>query len=281
MNPFRRHLLKAIGLLAAVPAWASDDQSIQQGKDMQPSSVKPRHVLCFLGKDDGLLHPPKAVATMIADFGFEIDRTYSQAKPDPHMERSFGVCWDRTFPNAWSAADEAAVANHKSVLYVLSPPMEREKTVAYSAAALRIVEAMIEAGATAAKGESAGVAHGLKRWMQLASECKAAAKTNQGLAVTAAMSRVCRLAFAKRPLGGDVYYESVGYHFVGLPEIYVAKSRGSDRDAARLMDEIADDMAADGVDAILRARNLALSRGSHYAEDDFKFDPYGIVHVEA
>nr|WP_312016683.1 hypothetical protein [Bradyrhizobium sp. BR 10261] len=248
---------------------------------MQPSAVKPRHVLCFLGKDDSLLHPPKAVAKMIADFGFEIDRTYSQAKPDPHMERSFGVCWDRTFPNAWSAADEAAVTHHKSVLYVLSPPMEQHKAVAYSGAALRIVEEMIEAGATAVKGESAGVAHGLKRWMQLASECKAAAKTNQGLAVTAAMSRACRLAFAKRPLGGDVYYESVGYHFVGLPEIYVAKSRGSDRDAARLMDEIADAMAERGIDAVLADRKLSLSRTSQYAEDDFKFNPYGIVHVEA
>jgi len=281
MDQFRRHLLKAIGLLAAAPAWANDHQSIQQGTDMQTSSVKPRHVLCFLGKDDSLLHPPDAVAKTIADFGFEIDRTYSQARPDPHMERSFGVCWDRVFPLAWSAADEAAVAKHQSVLYVLSPPMERQKAVAYSGAALRIVEEMIEAGATAVKGESAGVAHGLDRWMQLASECKAAAKTNQGLAVTAAMSRVCRLAFAKRPLGGDVYYESVGYHFVGLPEIYAAKSRGSDRDAARLMDEIADAMAEDGVDAVLRARKLALSQRSHFAEDDFKFNPYGIVHVEA
>ena len=54
------------------------------------------------------------------------------------MERSFAVCWDRVFPNAWSADDEAAVANHKAVLYVLSPPMEQHKAVAYSAAALRI-----------------------------------------------------------------------------------------------------------------------------------------------
>ncbi|HEX9211224.1 MAG TPA: hypothetical protein VF901_12005 [Bradyrhizobium sp.] len=248
---------------------------------MQSSSVKPRHVLCFLGKDESLLHPPKTVAKTIADFGFEIDRIYSQARSDPHMKRSFAVCWDRVFPNAWSGADEAAVANHKSVLYVLSPPMEQLKAVPYSAAALRIVEEMIEAGATAVKGESAGIAHGLKRWIQLAGECKAAAKTNQGLAVTAAMSRTCRLAFAKRPLDGATYNESVGFHLVGLPEIYVAKSRGSDRDAARLIDEIADTMAERGIDATLRDRKLNLSRVSSYAEDDFKFNPYGIVHVEA
>ena len=248
---------------------------------MSPSSVKPRHVLCFLGRDESLLHPPKAVAKTIIDFGFEIDRTYSQAQPDPHMTRSFGVCWDRVFPNAWSAADENAVANHKSVLYVLSPPMEQQKAVAYSAAALRIIEELIEAGASAVKGESAGVAHGLKRWMQLAAECKAAAKTNQGLALTAAMGRACRLAFAKRPLGGAAYNESVGFHLVGLPEVYVAKARGSDRDAVKIMDEIADAMAEYGIEATLADRKLSLSRISQYAEDDFKFNPYGIVHVEA
>jgi len=248
---------------------------------MSPSTVKPRHVLCFLGKDDSLLHPPKAVAKTIADFGFEIDRAYSQAKPDPHMARSFGVCWDRVFPNAWSAADEAAVVNHTSVLYVLSPPMEQPKAVAYSAAALRIVEEMIEAGATAVKGESAGVAHGLKRWMQLASECKAAAKTNQGLALTAAMSRTCRLAFAKRPLDGTAYNESVGFHLVGLPEIYVAKALGSDRDAVKLIDEIANAMAEHGIDATLQDRKLSLSRETGYAEDDFKFNPYGVIRIEA
>ncbi len=248
---------------------------------MQPSSVKPRHVLCFLGKDDSLLQPPKAVAKTIADFDFEIDRTYSQAKPDPNMERSFGVCWDRVFPSAWSAADEAAVANHKAVLYLLSPPMEQQKAAACSAAALRIIEEMIEAGATAVKGESAGVAHGLGRWMQLAGECKAAATTNQGLAVTAAMSRTCRLAFAKRPLDGNTYNESVGFHLVGLPDVYVAKSRGSDRGAAKLMDEIADEIAERGLDATLQDRKLELSRQTAYAEDDFKFNPYGIVLVEA
>jgi hypothetical protein len=211
MDPIRRHLLKAAGLFVASRAFADD----QQGTSMQPSSVKPRHVLCFLGKDESLLHPPQAVAKTIADFNFEIDRTYSQAKPDPHMERSFGVCWDRVFPKAWSTADEAAVLNHKAVLYLLSPPLEQQKAVAFSAAALRIVEEMIEAGATAVKGESAGIAHGLERWRSLGDQARKGAKTSQGLGMTLAVAKACRLAFAKRPLGGDRYYETVGYHLVG------------------------------------------------------------------
>ncbi|MGL9620187.1 hypothetical protein QRQ56_19400 [Bradyrhizobium sp. U531] len=277
MDPIRRHLLKAAGLFMATRAFAND----QQGANMQPPQVKPRHVLCFLGKDDGLLRPPKAVAKTIADFGFEIDRTYSQAKPDPNMERSFGVCWDRVFPKAWSASDEAAVASHKAVLYVLSPRMDQDKTAAGSAAALQIVDEMFDAGAVAAKGESAGVAHGLARWRSLADQARKGATTDQGLRMTPAVTKACRLAFAKRPLGGDVYYESVGYHLVGLPEVYVAKSRGNDRSAVMLMDEIADAMAERGIEATLRERKLTLSREQDYAEDDFKFNPYGIVRVEA
>nr|WP_284267302.1 hypothetical protein [Bradyrhizobium iriomotense] len=276
MNPVRRTLLKAVGLLAPHVAWAGDAPVTE----MQKPAVKPRHVLCFLGKDESLLQPPKDVVKTIADFGFEVDRTYSQGKPDPHMARSFGVCWDRVLPNAWSAADEAAVVNHKSVLYVLSPPMDQQKAVACSAAALRIVEEMIKAGATAVKGESAGVAHGLARWRRLAADCKAAAQTNQGLAVTAAMSRICRLAFAKRPLAGERYNETVGLHLVGLPEIYIAKSFGNDHDAVRRMDELGDEMANSGIDATLRDRKLTVSHESSYAEGDFKFNPYGIVRID-
>lgn len=54
-----------------------------------------------------------------------------------------------------------------------------------------------------------------------------------------------------------------------------------DRNAAKLMDEIADAMAERGVDATLRDRKLAMSREQDYAEGDFKFNPYGIVRIEA
>lgn len=278
MDPIRRHLLTAGGLFVATRAFAND----QQASNMQPSSVKPRHVLCFLGKSDSLLQPPKAVARTIADFGFEIDRTYSQARPDPRMERSFGVCWDRAFPKAWSASDEAAVINHKSVLYVRSPPIEQQKKApACSAAALVIVDEMFDAGAVAAKGESAGVAHGVARWRSLADQARKGSMTSQGLAMTPAVTKACRLAFAKRPLAGDRYFETAGHHLVGLPEVYVAKSRGSDRDAVKLMDEIADAMAERGIEAALQDRKLTLSREQDYAESDFKFNPYGIVRIEA
>ncbi|WP_249142849.1 hypothetical protein [Bradyrhizobium liaoningense] len=157
------------------------------------------------------------------------------------------------------------MVNHKAVLYVLSPPLDE----------------MFDAGAVAAKCESAGVAHGVARWRNLADQARKGAKTSQRLGMPLAVAKACRLAFAKRPLGGERYYETVGYHLVGLPDIYVARSRGNEWSAVMLMEEIANAMAEHGIETTLRDRRLALTLEQDYAADDFKFNPYGIVRVEA
>ena len=252
--------------------------SASQAAEAARSKVQPRHVLCFLGGEHQLVQMSDAAHAAIGKFatGFEVDTRYSIDHADPVMVRSFGVCWDRVAPGAWTPADEEAVASHKSVLYVLSPRMRPDTSMVISTAALFLVEKMISAGATAAKGESAGVAHGVARWRELALRAAAALKTDDDFAV----SRICRLAFAKRPLESEKYVESVGYHLVGLPEIYVAKTLGTDLEKAALMDTIADEMAKRGTDAVLRDREAKLSFASSYAPDDFKFNPYGIVHID-
>ena len=242
------------------------------------SKVQPRHVLCFLGGEHQLASMIDAATSAIKKFatGFEIDTTYSIDHADPVMVRSFGVCWDRVAPGGWTLADEEAVAGHESVLYVLSPRMRPDTSMVISTAALFLVEKMIGSGATAAKGESAGVAHGVARWRELALRAAAGLKADDDFAV----SRICRLAFAKRPLESEKYVESVGYHLVGLPEVYVAKTLGTDLEKAALMDAVADDMAKRGVDAVLRDRKAKLSPDASHAPDDFKFNPYGVVHID-
>jgi hypothetical protein len=46
------------------------------------------------------------------------------------------------------------------------------------------------------------------------------------------------------------------------------------------MDEVADELTKRGLDAVLRDRKAELSFASPYAPDDFKFNPYGIVHID-
>ena len=88
-----------------------------------------------------------------------------------------------------------------------------------------------------------------------------------------------RLAFTKRPLAAEVYLESVGFHLVGLPEVYIPKSRGTDREVSALMDTVADEIARNGLEPTLKARGARLFFDTDFAEDDFKFNPYGIVKL--
>jgi hypothetical protein len=281
MNLMRRTLLGSI--LAMIgwkpsPAKQSGPETSEQTKaQAEASSVTPRHVLCFLGKDRDLSHLSEAASQAIADFaaGFSVDDSYSQAEPDDRMSQSFAVCWDRVEPDAWSAADEEAVAHHQSVLYILGPSMQQRETVTVSMAALLLVERLIGAGAVAVKGESAGVAHGLDRWRALIVQGAQALKAED----TLSQQRIGRLAFAKRPLSDQEYLQSVGFHLVGLPEVYVPKSAGSERQVVAIMDAVADEIAERGLEPTLEARGAKLSFESTYDVDEFKFNPYGIVRL--
>jgi hypothetical protein len=276
MEQSRRRFLETLAAASVASLWAGRSMSAETLR----SQVKPRHVICFLGRERSLTRLSDAASRAINDFAadFTVDKTYSQDRPDDRMSRSFDVCWDRVEPNDWTLADEQAVASHQSVLYVLGPPMTPDIAVGVSATGLRVVERLIDAGAIAVKGESAGVAHGVARWRQLNLQAQNAARTGDD----PMLSRTCRIAFAKRPLDDDRFFQSVGFHLVGLPEVYVARTDRSVpvvMDAVTTMDAIADEMKLRKLEDVLRDRRATLSFASDYAPDDFKFNPYGIVQV--
>ncbi|MFS8147355.1 hypothetical protein [Rhizobium sp. BR 249] len=277
MKLMRRALLASIWALIGWKAASAKESGEEAAAQAEASSVTPRHVLCFLGKERDLSALSEAASKAIGDFaaGFSIDEDYSQAEPDDRMSRSFDVCWDRVEPDAWDAADEQAVADHQSVLYVLGPSMAQADTVKVSMVALRLVERMIGAGAVAVKGESAGIAHGLDRWRELIRQGAEAQKAGDTLAA----QRIGRLAFAKRPLSARGYLESVGFHLVGLPEVYVPETAGSERQVVAIIDAVAEEIAKHGLDPTLKARGASLSFDSTYEVDEFKFNPYGIVKL--
>lgn len=277
MKLMRRALLASIWALIGWKAASAKESGEEATAQAEASSVTPRHVLCFLGKERDLSALSEAASKAIGDFaaGFSIDEDYSQAEPDDRMSRSFDVCWDRVEPDAWDAADEQAVADHQSVLYLLGPSMAQADTVKVSMVALRLVERMIGAGAVAVKGESAGIAHGLDRWRELIRQGAEARKAGD----TLAEQRIGRLAFAKRPLSARGYLESVGFHLVGLPEVYVPETAGSERQVVAIIDAVAEEIAGRGLEPTLKQRKASLSFDSTYEVDEFKFNPYGIVRL--
>jgi hypothetical protein len=290
MNAKRRNLFVLVA--SALFSWPG--LSVVFGKTPATASarsaVMPRHVLCFLGGKDGLAGMKKTAQAAIARFGagFSIDEDYAMNEADDRMEQSFAVCWDRVAKNAFNRIDETAVSEHGSVLYVLGPPVTAEKTVAVSAIALRFVQFMLENGTLAAKGESAGIAHGRDRWMELAGQAREATQSND----TLALASTCRLAFARRPIGDPIAGESmetVGFHLVGLPDVVVEAvklvnpkiyTNGDQIELAGFIDAVAARMTENGVVATIARDKYSLSDDRRYERDRYKFNPFGVVTIK-
>ncbi|KSV75166.1 hypothetical protein [Sinorhizobium sp. Sb3] len=241
---------------------------------MSFSEVKPRHVLCLLGGKRPFSELCEVIQSAIDSFapGFEIDYTFSEDAPDDRMPMSFEVCWDRVQKGAWTDADEEAVSDHRSVIYVLGPPMTAKDAVETSARALRLVVHALENGIVAAKGESAGVAHGVARWKQLARDAE-----NQK---DATLARPCRLAFGKRPIGTAEHLYSIGFHLVGIPDVYAPRSLSDDELAlSAMIDTVAEEVFAEGVEKVVARRGAKLLPVDAYDEDEFKYNPYGAIHL--
>ncbi|MEO8699044.1 MAG: hypothetical protein ABI867_03340 [Kofleriaceae bacterium] len=237
----------------------------------------PRFLVCALGPE--LPRLLAAARSFSAATAFVPDEEFSSADADDRMERSFGVCWDTVAANAHDASDEAAVADHGAVMYSLSAQLPQVAALTGAIDAVNFIEHLLDHGATAVKIENAGIAHGALRWHALASDLRRARDAGDRVA----LARTARIAVTKRPLGGERYYESLGNHMVGLPEVYVPiKAVRTDRDAVRVMEEVADELVIDGLDAVLARRGATLDPVSPYEGDfEFKINPYGIVKLAA
>ncbi|NTG50789.1 hypothetical protein G6M04_25710 [Agrobacterium rhizogenes] len=288
MNSVRRGVLAFLGGLILGKPSLGRASSKQPAFAASRSSYTPRHVLCFLGKENGLAalqQSARAAIDLFAD-DFTVDKEFSQDEPDDRMERSFNVCWDRVDPNAYEETDEDAVTGHGSVLYVLGPSMTADIAVTTSAKALMFVQYMLDHGAIAAKGESAGVAHGVRRWKELFEQARDAAASHDLLI----LARTCRLAFARRPIGDDAEgMASVGFHLVGLPDVLVTFARKDNHQPstnaeqlkiAALIDDIADEMTREGVETALADRKATLADDTRYEEDGYKFNPFGVASIQ-
>ena len=233
----------------------------------------PQILLCALGAS---LAPMVAAAGAFrCETAFKVDDDYSSDEADDRMERSFGVCWDRVVPDAYDETDEMAVENHSAVMYLVSPPVPRERIVGAMVDALRLIEHLLANGATAVKIENAGIAHGVARWRALAEAARNAPDIR-------ARARAVRDAVMK-PIGGDHFYESIGHHLAGIPEVYVPiKSVRSERDGVRRIQAVGDEMIAEGVEAVLARHGATLDRASQYEGDfEFKINPWGTVKLPA
>jgi hypothetical protein len=261
-----------------VPIFGQDgDPSYAPTPSFVESTVLPKHVLCFLAAEGSFQQLKACVYDLIKLHApnFILDALYSEDGHDSRMSRSFDVSYDRVHRDNFTALDQGAVERHGGVIYVTSPSMTKADALDTSATALELLDQIILVGATAVKGESAGNAHGIERWRQLAAEGRAAKAQNDLIR----LSNICRLAFVKRPIGSQGRLYSVGNHLVGLPDVSLVDD-GDQREISHDLDRIGDIIAAHGIVEAISQMGGHIHADNFHEEDDFKFNPYGILAAQ-
>jgi hypothetical protein len=236
-----------------------------------------RHVLCVLGSWADL----DSIRAIVARSpGFELDEQYSTLDPDPRMPESFEASMDRTAPS-FGPEDERAVAEHRAVVYILSPPVREGQSVPIAQRALDLLRVLLLEGGVAAKVESAGIAHGRERWIELAAAAERPADGVMAL----------YKAFVRRPVydEDDGVYFSCGMHLLGRRELEVP-DRVPVRAAIELMDAAASALLSEnppdgGLGRSLEHAELGaftLVDGGHdgrHSEDSFQYNPHGLLGI--
>jgi hypothetical protein len=179
-----------------------------------------RHIVCLLGA--GLdFDDLERLAQRVGGAGFQVDREFSQHEADDRMPAAFAACADRVEPT-FDEADRADVVAHTDVLYLLSPPISDDAALDVAHRTLVVTAALLRAGATAAKGECSGIAHGRERWLELADLADGAAG---GADPAFDLASALHLAWVRRPISSSSVASEVGWlyscgmHLLGQPDI--------------------------------------------------------------
>ena len=263
MDMMRRKFIQSLSAFFAGYGMAQSGLA----RPVSDPSIKPRHVICFLGEWKSLTVAEKIVSEF--GKGFTLDLEYSMSMPDVRMEKAFSASIDRV-SKTFTSEDWARVKRHNTIAYVLSPPIEQDKALSISTVALELTTQLIRAGATAVKSESAGIAHGLDHWLYLAEK------------------KAVRSAWVRRPIQEKQTLYSCGMHLLGQPDIECTGNFEA-LDAVRWIDEltekfinekaIPDRFTIDNLKA--PAKHLQRVPCTRYAKDDFFFNPYGYVRINA
>jgi hypothetical protein len=228
-----------------------------------PEPVLARHVLCVLHDD------LDALGAQVAGFqGFELDPEFSLTEPDGRMRRSFEASMDLVDPSM-EGDDWAAIDAHRAVGYVLSPRMYQEAARVLSAATLELIDRLL-----------AGIAHGARRWRELAALQDI---PGQG-------DRALYRAFVRRPIVDRNLWYTCGMHLLGERDVELVAADGDPADEGELLlwlDAFAQYALMEAAPGALQAghtfqpspdrprRRLAAVPCTRYEPDDLFHNPHG------
>jgi hypothetical protein len=231
----------------------------------------PKIVLCLPGGKDF----PKACEALLAKAGNE----HEWRNREKQMANAFEASEFRVNPSL-DDEDWELIEQHKSVLYVLSENFTAAQAPAASLAMLQLGRRLLEAGGSAIKCESSGIAHSRLRWISLAGQAEDAKD------VHARWSAIFN-AFVQYPISDDTDLYSCGMHLLGKPDLIVGCDAISAGEAVPLFGIFALYLLAECPEGeFASGHTFSLSNDAPryhmlwepctgYDEDDFFFNPFG------
>ena len=231
----------------------------------------PKIVLCIPG---GQTFPQKC-EPILADAGNQ----HEWRKREKGMTEAFAASEFRLRPSL-SDEDRASIEKHKSVLYALSSNFPSGRAATVSQSMLELGRRLLEAGGSAIKCESSGIAHGRSQWIEFANQVENAKD---------ASTRWSALfdAFVQFPIRFEKDFYTCGMHLLGKPDLIVDVDLSPAADCVELFTTFALYLLAECPDGAFasghtfRASKKALRYRvawepcTGYDEDDFFFNPFG------
>lgn len=168
---------------------------------MTGNGCLPKTVLCILGGADLAANG----ASILDRPGIE-----HEARPaDPRMETSFRASSSHVRPSL-GPDDFAVIGRHATVLYVLGRNVTSAQAPDSARDMLDLGRRLLEAGGTAMKCESSGIAHSRSQWIGLASRRDSWASL--------------RDAFVQLPIRSEEGVYTCGMHLLGKPDLIMSEA---------------------------------------------------------
>lgn len=242
----------------------------------------PKIVLCLTAKSESMQDLQKIVEEEGVDFEVkEYDAKMVVAFEKASLGRSPSL----------TKQDLESIADHTSILFLLSDNFHERDATQFSYHYLRAGGRLLEAGASAMKCESSGIAHSRERWMELAKEAERGAAGEWGLFWSALFD-----AYVQFPIVSDDDFYSCGMHLLGKPDVIVSgevmrrvrkESESTTNDVVYLFETFCLYLIAECEDGAFASGNtfqpdmecpsfrVVWEECTGYEQDDLLFNPFG------
>lgn len=168
--------------------------------------------------------------------------------------------------------DISKINNHETVAY-FSFFNDQSDSLNLAVDVLRVIQFILENGGTAVKIEGSDMVYSSDLWKKMVQE----GIELQQAADWQSLFQLCSFSFVRRGIESSYCYETIGYHFLGLPEIYLPKESVDAAEILGMTEKFAEEIWQHGFNYAEEVHGAEWDEDFTYTEDDLKYNRFGIL----